>query len=114
MDEAKKRQYDLLPEWFRDEVMLRRILMCRAAGLSMADVGKRCGISKGQWARVRGCALHSRIEGNRVAAKAFLDRFDSFMRLPSSAAPFSPSDGKTLAASIARWKIPVGELPDAD
>ena len=96
-----------LPSWFRDEDMLRRILLMRRDGRSLAEIFKTCGISRAGYDAVRRAARSSRFPGNRVWAAAWVKLMDECARTAPRGylTPVSEEDGKLLAENMLNWKL---------
>ena len=99
-----------LPTWFRDEDMLRRILLLRRDGHSIEAMCRACKISRTGFTRIRKVAEgNGRHPAERAPAAAFMARFNAYPAPPGGTRKlgplFTPEEGKALAADIARWKL---------
>ena len=97
----------MLPDWFREEDQLRRILLMRRDGAKVHAILETCGLTRASWSRARQAAGgQARYQAEELVAKAFFGRFDGFHRtVRSGPALFTEREAQALAKSIAGWKL---------
>ena len=101
---------EALPSWFRDEDMLRRILLMRRDRYPIEAICRACRISRTGFSRIRKVANgRCRHAAERAPAAAFMARFDAYPNASGgtrTAGPlFTEDEGQRVAADIARWKL---------
>ena len=98
-----------LPAWFREEDVLRRILLRLKGGRGLYASLLDQGISRASWHRARMVANgHCMYPGEVTVAKAFFARVDKLLPALGKARPalFTEDEGKVLAKDMGRWTIP--------